>query len=85
MGRSDIAKPCPFCAIVRGEASAEVVYEDAATLAFLDRSPLAVGHLLLIPRAHVETLFAADDATLTALALASRTLATAIRTAPSSR
>ena len=74
-------KPCAFCAIVRGEAATEVVYEDAATMAFLDHSPLAIGHCLLIPRAHVATLWEADDTTLTALALASRTVGTAIRTA----
>jgi histidine triad (HIT) family protein len=74
-------KPCPFCAIVRGEAAAEVVYEDEGALAFLDRSPLAKGHLLLVPRAHVETLFEADDATVTALAFAGRTLAIALKLA----
>lgn len=74
-------RPCPFCAIAHGEAPAEVVYEDAATLAFLDRSPLAVGHCLLIPRAHVASLFEADDPTVTALALAARTLAIALKAA----
>jgi histidine triad (HIT) family protein len=58
-----------------------VVYQDDATLAFLDRSPLAVGHCLLVPRAHVATLFEADDATLTALALAARALAVALKAA----
>jgi histidine triad (HIT) family protein len=72
-----VSKPCPFCAIPKDA----LVYEDHATLAFLDHAPLAIGHVLLIPRAHVETLFDADDATVTALALASRTLARAIRTA----
>jgi histidine triad (HIT) family protein len=75
-----MTKPCPFCAIVAGEAG-RVVYEAAATLAFLDHSPLAIGHVLLVPKAHVETLFDADDATVTALALASRTLAIALKAA----
>ncbi len=70
-------KPCPFCAIPK----TALVYEDAATAAFLDHAPLAIGHVLLIPRAHIETIFDADDATLTALALASKTLAHAIRRA----
>ncbi|OYX33222.1 MAG: hypothetical protein B7Y99_07620 [Caulobacterales bacterium 32-69-10] len=72
-----MSKPCPFCAIPEDD----IVYEDAAALAFLDHSPLAIGHVLLIPRLHVETIFDADDAVLIALALASRTLAVAIRTA----
>ncbi len=72
------ARACPFCAIVAGEAHASLVHEDAATLAFLDRAPVFLGHVLLIPRAHVATIYDADDATLTAMALASRRLAVAV-------
>ena len=72
------AKPCPFCAIAAGETAAHAVYEDAATLAFLDRTPIFPGHVLLIPRAHVETIYDADEATVTALALSSRRLAIAV-------
>ena len=75
------SKPCPFCAIAAGTAPADIVYEDDACIGFLDRSPLAIGHALLIPRAHVETLFDADAATLTALALATQKLAVAIKAA----
>ncbi len=75
------AKPCPFCAIVRGEAEAAQVHEDADTLAFLDRAPLRRGHVLLIPKAHVQTLWEADEATTAALALAARRLALAVKTA----
>ncbi len=71
-------KPCPFCAIASGEAEAHVVFEDAETIAFLDRSPLFAGHVLLIPRAHIKTIYEADDATLEAMARASRRLAIAV-------
>ena len=47
---------CPFCAIVRGEAPADIVLRDPAGVAFLDRRPLLPGHLLVAPRQHVETL-----------------------------
>lgn len=47
---------CVFCTIVRGEAPAHKVYEDDAVLAFLDRTPLFFGHVLVIPKAHVVTL-----------------------------
>jgi histidine triad (HIT) family protein len=60
---------------------APLVYEDEAALAFLDHSPLAIGHVLLIPRAHVETLFDADDATVEALARAARRIAIALKAA----
>lgn len=75
---ADADRPCPFCAIAAGETTTDLVYEDALTLAFLDHAPLFIGHVLLIPRAHVRTIFEADDATLTALALASRRLAIAV-------
>jgi histidine triad (HIT) family protein len=74
-------KPCPFCAIASGAGQGHVVYEDADTIGFLDRSPLAIGHVLLIPRAHVATLFEADAATLTALALATQRIAVAVKAA----
>jgi len=44
---------CIFCRIVAGEVAAEVVLREAATLAFLDVSPLADGHVLVVPLAHV--------------------------------
>ncbi len=47
---------CVFCAIVRGEAPAEIVLDDPAGVAFLDRRPLLPGHVLLVPRSHVATL-----------------------------
>lgn len=47
---------CIFCAIVRGDAPAEIVLDDPAGVAFLDRRPLLPGHVLLVPRNHVATL-----------------------------
>lgn len=47
---------CTFCRIARREEPAPVVFEDAVSLAFLDRRPLFPGHCLLIPKEHYETL-----------------------------
>ena len=47
---------CVFCAIIRGDAPAEIVLDDPAGIAFLDRRPLLLGHVLLVPRQHVATL-----------------------------
>lgn len=71
-------KPCVFCEIAAGRAPAQIVREDAATIAFLDRSPLVIGHVLLIPRAHVATLPDADDATAQALMIAARDICAAL-------
>lgn len=48
-------RPCAFCAIVSG-GDADLVHEDDRVIAFLDRAPLIKGHVLVVPRAHVETL-----------------------------
>jgi histidine triad (HIT) family protein len=47
---------CTFCAIAAGEVAAAVVHADEDHVAFLDSRPLFHGHVLLIPRPHVETL-----------------------------
>src|SRR4051812_23115114 len=49
-------KPCVFCAIVRGEQAAHIVTDQPHVVAFLDSHPLFLGHVLLVPRAHVSTL-----------------------------
>jgi histidine triad (HIT) family protein len=46
---------CVFCRIARGEATADRVLEDDRSVAFLDTRPVFVGHVLLIPKQHVET------------------------------
>jgi histidine triad (HIT) family protein len=51
-----MSRDCVFCQIVSGTAEASIVYEDENSLAFLDQRPLFAGHVLLIPREHVETL-----------------------------
>ena len=49
-------KNCVFCQIASGEVPASIVFEDEQTLAFLDYRPLFPGHVLLIPRAHTDSL-----------------------------
>ncbi|HYQ80757.1 MAG TPA: HIT domain-containing protein [Anaeromyxobacteraceae bacterium] len=52
---------CLFCQIVAGARRAEVVFETPATVAFLDRFPVARGHTLVVPRQHAATLLQLDD------------------------
>ncbi len=47
---------CIFCRIVARTAPAWIVYEDAHHLAFLDLFPFTRGHLLVIPKRHVDRL-----------------------------
>ncbi len=47
---------CLFCRIVAGEPPVDVVLDEPETFAFLDHRPVFPGHVLLLPRLHVETL-----------------------------
>jgi histidine triad (HIT) family protein len=51
-----MADGCVFCQIAAGELEADVVLDEPAFLAFLDRRPVLKGHVLLVPREHVGTL-----------------------------
>ena len=52
---------CIFCQIINGAIPAAKVYEDDQVLAFLDINPVNHGHLLIIPKEHVEWMQDADD------------------------
>jgi histidine triad (HIT) family protein len=69
---------CIFCKIVAGTIPSFKLYEDAATLAFLDINPGNPGHALVIPKAHAANLYASDDKDLAAVMVTVRKVATAI-------
>lgn len=50
------ADSCGFCGIGDGSSTANVVFADDVAVAFLDVRPVFKGHVLVIPRAHAETL-----------------------------
>ena len=60
---TDPAPDCRFCEIVAGRSPAAIVLDDDHAVAFLDVRPVFPGHVLLVPRAHHETLadLPADD------------------------
>jgi histidine triad (HIT) family protein len=47
---------CVFCQVVAGDLPGHVVLETDDLVAFLDTRPLFKGHVLLVPREHVDTL-----------------------------
>ena len=53
---------CIFCKIARKELPAEIVYEDGGVIGFRDLNPQAPTHVLVIPKTHVDSLAAANDA-----------------------
>jgi histidine triad (HIT) family protein len=72
---------CIFCRIVAGEIPAEVIASEADGVAFLDVQPLADGHVLVVPRAHVATIEDLEPAAADALFRMVRRLAGPVRQA----
>ena len=52
-----MSEPCTFCKIVRKEAPASLVYEDAKVIAFLSIQPINIGHTLVVPKKHYENIY----------------------------
>jgi len=58
-----MSESCLFCRIIRREIPAAIVMETEHCVAFRDVNPQAPVHVLVVPREHVASLDAADDAT----------------------
>ena len=71
---------CPFCAFAASAAPNEI-HRDKRTVSFPPLAPAAIGHTLLIPRAHISDIWNLDEATAIHLASATLQLAHAIRSA----
>lgn len=69
---------CIFCKIVAGEIPAIKVYEDDATLSFMDINPAAEGHALVVPKEHWTDIRDITDEALSAVALTAKQVAGAI-------
>ncbi len=54
------SEDCIFCKIVAGQVPSTKIYEDETILAFMDIMPLNKGHLLVIPKEHLENIVEAD-------------------------
>lgn len=70
-----------FSKIIAGEIPAHKVAESNEFLAFLDISPLAEGHVLVIPKKEVDNLFDLDDETYTGLQMFAKIVANGIKRA----
>jgi len=67
-----------FTRIINGEIPCYKVAEDENYFAFLDISPLAKGHTLVVPKQEVDYLFDLDDELYTGLQLFAKKVARAI-------
>lgn len=79
---------CPFCALVRGNETEynkqeDIVYQDEQTIAFVSpkwwiHNP---GHILVIPKEHVENIYDISDILLSKVYITTKKLARAIKEA----
>lgn len=70
---------CLFCRIVAGEEPAHVVLDEPDVVGFLDVRPVFEGHVLLVPRRHVDTLTELPDDLVEPLFATTRRVATGVR------
>ena len=73
--------PTIFTKIVNGEIPCYKIAEDDNYLAFLDVSPLAIGHTLVIPKKEIDYIFDIEDNMLAGIFVFSKKVAKAIEKA----
>jgi histidine triad (HIT) family protein len=79
MSQADRHDPdCVFCRIARGDLPCALVYENEHLLAFMDIAPLADGHLLIVPKHHVDWVSRCDAETMAAIGAVLPRLAAAV-------
>lgn len=66
---------CVFCMIASGALPVMKVYEDESTLSFMDNAEDVDGHILVIPKKHVECILDCDAQTLAEVAQAAKKVA----------
>jgi histidine triad (HIT) family protein len=72
------AEDCVFCRIVAGDSPSEAIFEDAASLAFMDINPANDGHCLVVPKAHFANVLEMPPNAFGAVAAAAATVARAV-------
>jgi histidine triad (HIT) family protein len=72
---------CIFCKLVAKQIPSTVVYEDHATLAFMDIGQVNPGHVLVAAKTHAENIYALDDETAAGVFCSAARVARAIRAA----
>ena len=65
-----MASECLFCKIISGEIPSTQVYRDERVMAFLDITPVAPEHVLVVPLEHLTFLDLVDHSLIGYMALA---------------
>ena len=72
---------CIFCRIVARQAPASIVAETENALAFMDINQPMNGHVLIVPKRHVENIYGLDEQTADAVFRMTVAVAKAVKTA----
>jgi histidine triad (HIT) family protein len=70
-----------FSKIIRGDIPCHKIAENDNYFAFLDVSPVAVGHTLIVPKCEVDYIFALEPDVLSGMMLFAQTVAKAMKSA----
>ncbi len=70
---------CVFCQIIERKSSAHIVYETESLISFLDIEPINEGHVLIVPKQHVDTIEKLSDETLADIMGVAKKIVTALK------
>ena len=70
---------CIFCKIVKGEIPANKIYETESVLAFLDISPVNIGHSLVVSKEHYKNIYETPEEILESMIRAAKIIAKAVK------
>ncbi|HEV8367537.1 MAG TPA: HIT family protein [Pyrinomonadaceae bacterium] len=69
---------CIFCDITERVESSFIVFENSHAIVFLDKHPIHVGHVLAVPKHHVESFYELDEKSFVELMLVVRRMASVL-------
>ena len=70
---------CVFCGIINKQTPAHTVYENEQLISFLDIDPIHEGHVLIVPKQHVDSIDKLSDDTLTNVMSVAKKIVVALR------
>lgn len=73
-------RDCLFCRICEGFEDAQIIYEDDHICCFLDKYPISLGHVLVVPKQHYVEFTDVDPRILGRIITAAQKVARALET-----
>jgi histidine triad (HIT) family protein len=68
-------RQCIFCDIIERAERSFIVFENSHAIVILDKHPINVGHVLVLPKHHVESFYELDEKSFVELMLVVRRMA----------